>query len=244
MAYANVQSRPKVVEVSTYDGDIRDTFAAAPTVGNLVVVVGGGGSEAVTWSVRDNQGGANIYTVQQSSTVGNHHCFVAWTVVAASSGIFTVIATQGGEKDTSLQISEWSGNATSSVMDIAVSGSPSSSLTPYVLSTGSSTAGAGELIVTSFNCDASITLTAAPSTGYTSLLEVNGTLNSGYAKTTAAAYKIAGSAGVENATWPDYSASGVIGVIVAFKAAAGASSDPAASSSRFTTSRHTFGTRR
>lgn len=245
MSYTLTQSRPVQKSIAAYAGSIADSFASTPAVGSLIVVTGGGGSQAATYTVSDNQG--NTYTVAQTNASESYSSFIAYALAATSSGTFTVTVSQGGQKDNLMQISEWAGNAASSVMEYTTIGSLVLDNT-VVVATSGSTAAAGDLVVSTFVCeDESLTLTTYPS-GFNALLYAENTGSGAWTTAAqAAAYKIAGAAGVETATWPDHTSSGSngqYGLLVAFKAAAGTASDPAASSSRFTTSRHTFGTRR
>ena len=112
MTIALVQQKPNASYVSTYAGTISDSFASLPAIGNLVIVSGGAFNGTPTFAVSDNQG--HTYTTV-ANPAGDSAIFIAFAVVTASSGTFTVTATNGGQRSATLNISEWSGAATSSV---------------------------------------------------------------------------------------------------------------------------------
>ena len=132
--------------------------------------------------------------------------------MASTGASFTVTATCGGDQAQTLDIAEFSGVATVSTEDFNAKNA--ATLNAVTSVTGTTTA-AGDLLVSSWVSGGAITLTVPP-TGYTSLMTFQ-PANSSHAS----AYKLAGAAGSETVTWPDYSAIEYTrSVLVALKAGA------------------------
>jgi hypothetical protein len=238
MTIALAQST-SAVDAGTYGASVAATFGSTPAVNSLITVTGFmSNGDAATIEVEDNQTPSNAYTVVKNSGAYPHNCFVAYAIATASTGTFTAtVSWTGGTKDATIQAQEWSGAATSSVLD--VSANPDRTVGTTTASV--TTTAAGDLLISAFADNGTSAITSTGPAGYAQSWFKNQADGGG-----SAAYKIAGAAGSESVTWPDYSGSlhWTSAVLVALKAAAGTASDPAASSSRFTTSRHTFGTRR
>ena len=214
MAFVKVQNPASVVETVFYDGSVSATFSSNPTVGNLIVVTGGGGSQSATYSVSDNKG--NSYTVRQSSNAQNYSVYIAWAYVVSTGAGFQVTVTEAGQKDTSINIAEFSGGLTSGIEDVFTIGTQASNA-PFVVS--ATTTVAADLVVSAFGGQNSFALTVPP-TGYATLAAINGVSHSGFARTIASAWKEVGAAGVQSLTWPDYDASNQVALMIAFKAGA------------------------
>jgi len=214
MAFTLVQNPASVVETVFYDGSISATFSSNPVVGNLIVVTGGGGSQPTTYSVIDNK--SNSYTVRQSSNAQGYSVYIAWAYVVNTGAGFQVTVTEAGQKDTSINIAEFSGGLTSGIEDVFTIGTQTSNA-PFVVA-GTTTA-AADLVVSAFGGQQSLALTVPP-TGYATLAAINGVSHSGFARTVASAWKEVGAAGVQSLTWPDYDASSQVALLIAFKAGA------------------------
>lgn len=230
-----VQQRPIVAEYGTYSAYISDSFASLPAIGSVVIVTGAFHSSASVGLIDDNQG--HIYTVLQtpnSDTV----MYVAYCVVTASSGTFTVKAVNSMARAT-MQISNWSAsdlNTASLIGNYSVASTG-------ILSRNATTTVTGQLAITAVSGNGSTGFGGDynnPPSTFTAMDEYLASRC-----TLATAYKTCGSAGTETAAWTGTnSGDSYNSVLVLFMPAASSASDPAASSSRFTTSRHTFGTRR
>lgn len=218
MSFSLVESRSPIRSISAFASSINDSFASTPAVGSLVVVTGGGGGTGTTYTVADNQG--NTYTVLQTSNAKNYSTFVAYCKVATSSGTFTVTVTNGAQKDNIMQISNWTGNDATTVVDLSTIGSEVIDAAVSV-STSGATAAAGELIVSVFGCETqTLTLTADPSGFTTNLFREDATTGAWTRGAWAGSYKIGSSPTTETAAWPNNTTSGFWGqsaLIVAFK---------------------------
>lgn len=106
MAIAIVQS--KVVTTGTFAASRSLSFDSTPAVGNLVLVCISWYFGSFTWSITDNQGGANTYSLLQASAASIGVRVHAAPVVAAS-GTFTVTATPSGSAYISIVLVELSG---------------------------------------------------------------------------------------------------------------------------------------
>lgn len=190
------------------------SFDSTPTAGNFVLVVGNvypsynGGITGVT--VTDNQGNTYTTTHIQSRAANDAVAFIARCPDVLASGTFTVTAkgtiSGGADADAAvcLTISEWSGMAASSELDLA--DSVSSDFDEVDLSTSpDETDTAEELVVSVYAVSAGGDMAALgyPS-GFTGLYFEP--VKSGGASTGAGAYRLLSSTGVASVSWPDYRA--------------------------------------
>lgn len=229
-----VEVRPIASYVSTYAGTLSDSFASAPAVGSVVTAVGSSFNIGSAFSFGDNQGGANTWNIIAEVPQGDTNLCVAYCIVAASSGTFTVnMGCTNTPRSAALQIINWSAadfNIASLLGNYSISGA-----TPLDRSVVTTVAGQLLISVAAGNGSGG-DFTNPPST-----LAASGEVNLSNC-TMATAYKTCGSPGTEAVTWTGTSPSDSLGsILVSFMPGA---TDPAAASSRFNTSRHTFGTRR
>ena len=182
-----VQQRPIASYVNTYAGTLSDSFATLPAIGSIVIVTGGAYNAAATFAVSDNQG--NTYTVV-SQTGADTTLFFAYCFVTASTGTFTVTATNGGRRSATMQITNWSAADLGTFLFLGnydIAGS--------TLSRSIQTNNTGELILTLAGGNGTGGAYVTPST-FTTMDNVS------LANCTfATAYKTGGAATTETVTW-------------------------------------------
>ena len=215
MAWTPLQAPATNALYNVYAGTLSRTFSSPPAIGDVVIATGGSRSDVVTWDVTDNysNGPSAHYSIYQTGNSQPFSAFVAFAVVTTTGASFTVTAAStAGQQAENLDIELWSGGSGAGVLD-------ASSLGSYQLNVPTTasvtTTEAGDLLISSFVDSNAVTLTTPPS-GYTSMMAVS-TATSGHGS----AYKIAGAAGSETVTWPEYSGTGYTrAVLVALKAGA------------------------
>lgn len=179
------------------------SFASLPAIGNYVVVIGTqannfGATDPTGFTVTDNQG--HTYTIAFAEGQGSS-CYIAWALVATSSGTFTVTTTSAPgavEGNASIQLLEVSGLATSSLVDLAVTLNDAVSYTTQFNVTTSATDTAEELVIAvctprtlgDFNASPS---PAVPPASYTELFFDTTAGGAGYA-----AYRITSATGAQS----------------------------------------------
>ena len=162
-AIARIQTSP----VGTGGGtSVTATYSTPTTSGNLLVATVmdiNGGCSATTFSAP--AGWTRAATVCRGSTGP----IQIWYRANAPSGITGVTFTTGNAGANSvLQLTEWSGAATSAVLDlIGTNSSASSSTTPTVTTSGNVTS-SGELAVSLFQTSGGLT-SLTPGSGWTAL---------------------------------------------------------------------------
>ena len=188
MTIALVQQRPIASYVSTYAGTLSDSFASTPAVGSLLIAKGGSYNGSATFTITDNQGGANNWYVEQND-LADTTLYVAWCIVAVASGTFTVNASlSSARRSSTLQISEWSGPAASPLGNVSKAG--------YTMSRSASTTETGQLLIAVAGGNGTGGDYVNPPSTFTAMDEVN-LANC----TMATAYRLSTTIGSETAAW-------------------------------------------
>ncbi len=188
MTIALVQQRPIVSYVSAYAGVLSDSFAATPSVGDLVVVTGGSYNGSATFTVDDNQGGGNTWNVLQND-LADTTLFAAWCVVAVASGTFTVTTNlSSARRSATMQLSSWSLPNASPLGNYSIAG--------YSMVRSASTTEVGQLLIAAAGGNGTGGDYVNPPSTFTAMDEVN-LANC----TMATAYRLSSTIGSETATW-------------------------------------------
>lgn len=215
MAGALVQQKVATRGEPTTATTLTVTPDAATTTGNLLVLCVGLASSGTTISgVSDSAGNTWVQGADAISSGGSLRRHAAIWYCANAASVTSVTITVSANDYIGLNLSEWSGMATSSVVDVTATSTPSATAT--TIRTGSATPTTSVILVgcttVAWEANAPGSLTA----GWTGLTDYNA------ASYNRAAYKAA-SGTAQEATWTVAVAQVWAGALVAFKEAAGGS---------------------